>query len=134
MSDREAVLFDNEAFYQAFNDRDGDTMAELWARRVEVTCLHPGWPPLFGREVVLQSWRSILSNNDQPPLEMLQPVVQIYGDVAMVVCYEAISGQYLIATNTFVREDRAWRLINHQSGPTNGKPESGGEEPPRTRH
>jgi hypothetical protein len=135
MSERESVLFANDAFYQAFNDRDGETMASLWAQRVEVACLHPGWPPLFGREVVMQSWRSIFSNPNQPPLQVLQPTVHLLGETALVVCYEAIEGQYLIAANLFVREDDAWRLAHHQSGPTNGKPEAEPpSETPRTRH
>lgn len=135
MSERESVLFANEAFYQAFNDRDSETMAALWAQRVEVACLHPGWPPLFGREVVLQSWRSILSNPNQPPLQVLQPTVHLLDEAALVVCYEAIEGQYLIASNLFVHEDGAWRLAHHQSGPTNGRPEAVSEaNEPRTRH
>ena len=30
----------------------------------------------------------------------------------------------MIATNVFVKEDGAWRMVHHQSGPTNGKPEA----------
>jgi ketosteroid isomerase-like protein len=136
MSEREAVLFANEAFYQAFNERDAETMAQLWARRAPVACIHPGWPPLEGREAVLRSWRSILGNPDQPPLRMLEPRVYLAGEAAFVICYEAIAGQYLVATNVFVREDGAWRLAHHQSGPTNGRPGQAGaqDDTSRTRH
>jgi hypothetical protein len=27
-----------------------------------VSCVHPGWPVLVGRQTVLESWRRILGN------------------------------------------------------------------------
>lgn len=135
MGDREAVLFGNEAFYQAFNARDMALMEQLWAERVPVACIHPGWPPLEGRDAVLRSWRSILGNAAQPQIRMQEPRVFFAGEVAFVICYEQVGGQYLIATNIFVREDGGWRLAHHQSGPTNGRPaEASADEAPRTRH
>ena len=46
MSDEQAVLLANEAFYRAFTDRDEEAMRELWAVETEVVCIHPGWAPL----------------------------------------------------------------------------------------
>ena len=40
----------------------------------------------------------------------------------VVVCYEEIEGQFLIATNMFVRDGPLWKMIHHQSGPTQGRP------------
>jgi len=34
-----------------------------------------------------------------------------------VICRELVGGSPLAATNVFVREDGAWRLLHHQSGP-----------------
>jgi hypothetical protein len=62
VSDQISVLFANEAFYAAFAARDIEAMDELWSRRPNVTCIHPGWSPLIGRDSVMQSWRAILSN------------------------------------------------------------------------
>lgn len=62
MSEQEAVLAANLAFYQAFAQRDGAAMARLWAERAPVTCIHPGWPALEGRAAVLESWADILAN------------------------------------------------------------------------
>ena len=50
--DHEAVLFANEAFYQAFAARDLAAMEEVWAHHCPVACIHPGWPPLHGRQAV----------------------------------------------------------------------------------
>jgi len=32
------------------------------------------------------------------------------------VCYEVLEGGFLAATNVFVREDGAWRMVHHQAG------------------
>jgi ketosteroid isomerase-like protein len=127
MDEREAVLFANEAFYRAFADRDLAALAELWSRRHSVACIHPGWPPLFGRADVLQSWQAILSNPNAPAVLCRQARAMAYGDAAVVVCYEEINGRFLIASNAFVRENRIWRMIHHQAGPTSGRPEAEAE-------
>ena len=68
MSDHVSVLFANDAFYAAFAGRDLEAMDELWSRRPNVTCIHPGWSPLIDRDSVMQSWRAILSNPASPAI------------------------------------------------------------------
>jgi hypothetical protein len=114
---REAVLFANEAFYQAFAGRDIDAMDRLWARGGPVACIHPGWSPLVGRERVLASWRAILANPASPAIRCRRPRAFLHGDSAFVICYEEIEGAVLIATNLFVREGREWKMTHHQAGP-----------------
>ena len=118
MSEREAVLFANEAFYLAIANRDTAAMEQLWAEAVRVACLHPGWDALVGRGEVLDSWRRILSHDAAPKIICRQPEVLIHGEVAIVVCYEDIEGQLLVATNVFRRDGRSWRMVHHQAGPT----------------
>ncbi len=132
MSDHQAILFSNEAFYQAFAERDMDAMDAIWADDDAVACIHPGWQPLEGREAVLESWRAILSNADSPPIVCRQARAHVRGEMAFVICYEDILGQYLIATNVFVRDGRTWRIVHHQAGPTAGQPEDEGEDGERT--
>ena len=36
-----------------------------------------------------------------------------------MICFEEISGSFLIATNIFVREGGRWKMVHHQAGPTN---------------
>ncbi|MDP6706739.1 MAG: nuclear transport factor 2 family protein [Alphaproteobacteria bacterium] len=128
MSERAAVLFANEVFYRAFADRDLAAMDAAWARRAPVVCIHPGWPPLEGREPVMESWRAILANPDSPSTQPRGAEAYLHGEAAFVVCYEEIEAQYLIATNIFVREDGLWRLVHHQAGPTSGEPPEEDEE------
>jgi len=122
MSEREAVLFANEAFYVAFLSRDFSAMADAWARSATVTCIHPGWSLIVGREPVLDSWRGIFEGGNAPAITCCAPQAFVYGDAATVLCFEAVGGGYLIATNMFVREDGRWRMVHHQAGATNGVP------------
>ena len=133
MAVREAVLFANEAFYRAFADRDIKAMEAVWSARDAVTCLHPGWQPLFGRRPVLDSWAAILGNPQSPKIRCRDPEVQLHGDTAVVVCYEEIDGSFLIASNIYVREGQIWKLVLHQGGATAGSPaaEEAPQRPPR---
>lgn len=122
MSDNDAVLFANEAFYRAFADRDEKAMQELWSEAAPVACLHPGWGPLFGRDEVLSSWIAIIRNPDSPEIVCHDARAQVIGDTAFVICFEEISGSFLAATNIFVHEGRVWKMVHHQAGPTATRP------------
>lgn len=115
MLDVERVLAANAAFYAAFAARDVATMETLWAQRVPVACIHPGWQPLLGRGAVLESWRDIMGNPSSPPIRCSNPVVHVVGGTALVICTERFPGAELVATNVFVEEDGAWKLVHHQA-------------------
>ena len=112
----ENVLSANEAFYDAFCTGDVEAMEAIWAHHRPVSCLHPGWTPLTGRTNVLRSWRGILESPDRPAIQCEEAVAELYGDTAVVLCYEVLNSAYLLATNIFVREGDAWRLAHHHSG------------------
>ena len=124
MSHHAAVLFANDAFYLAFRNRDAKAMNEVWARREPVTCIHPGWRPLSGREAVMESWLAILANPASPDVRCLGAEAHVVADAAYVLCYELIPQGSLVATNIFVRENGAWRMMHHQSGPAPSPPAS----------
>lgn len=123
-ADTAAVLFANDAFYLVFQTADYDQMDKIWSARDGVSCLHPGWPPLLGLRPVMESWSSILANPNQQAVTAHSAVVHLHGESAIVVCYETVGQFTLVATNVFVREDGAWKLVHHQSGET--------PTPPRT--
>jgi hypothetical protein len=56
------VLEATEAFFRAFDARDAPGMESLWQERHPVTCNHPGWDELEGREEFLETWRRILGS------------------------------------------------------------------------
>lgn len=132
MSEHAAVLFANETFYAAFRDRDMAAMEDVWAIEAVVTCIHPGWHALNGRDEVMESWQSILGGGNAPDIAARGAQAHLYGDAATVICFEEISGDYLIATNYFVRERGRWKMVHHQAAPTSGvPPEEPDSEPDR---
>lgn len=112
------VLDANDAFYRAFLARDGDAMAALWAEEHPVACIHPGSDVLVGRDAVLASWRAVLVPGGAPELSCSQAEAHVLGEVAFVTCHEVIrTGGRLAATNVYVRERGAWRMVHHQATP-----------------
>lgn len=130
-ADTAAVLFANEAFYLTFQTADYDAMERIWSARDGISCVHPGWPPLVGRDAVLKSWHAILTNPAQQPVAAHAAVAELHGECAIVVCYETIGKFTLAATNVFVREGDGWKLVHHQSGETQ-PPETKLATPERT--
>ena len=118
MSDQDAVLFANEAFYRAFAECDLPAMEALWSRRTPVACIHPGWNPLTDRASVMASWAGVFGSGTPHRIRCLDPAVFVTGNTAFVVCYEMVDGGFLAATNIFVREDRGWTMVHHQAGQT----------------
>ncbi|MCC6238593.1 MAG: nuclear transport factor 2 family protein [Dehalococcoidia bacterium] len=111
------VLAANQALYDAFNTRDAEAIASLWADGVPVACIHPGWAAVRGREHVLATWNAILANPDQPRIIVGAAEVHVVGDSAWVLCRELVSGSPLAATNLFTRQHDRWRLVHHHSSP-----------------
>lgn len=119
MTDERAILAANAAYYHAFATGNLAEMGRIWAEDDGVTCIHPGWPALVGRQVVLESYRNILRNPDRERLEHRDETAIVSGDEGRVVCVEIVSGAgvALAATNWFRRVDREWRMIHHQASP-----------------
>lgn len=111
------VLEANEAFYRAFRERDAGAMDALWAEAHPVACIHPGWDVLDTRADVVASWRNILEAEGAPEVTCSAAEARVLGEVAFVTCHEVLEGGRLAATNLFVREGAAWRLVHHQATP-----------------
>jgi ketosteroid isomerase-like protein len=118
VSDQITVLFANESFYAAFAGRELHAMNDVWSMRQGVTCIHPGWPLISGREAVMRSWHGILSGPAAPAITCRNSTAHVFGDIAYVVCQERVEQGWMIATNIFVREDGRWRMLHHQAGST----------------
>jgi ketosteroid isomerase-like protein len=116
------VLVQNEAFYAAFRDRNVAAMTELWATSTPVSCIHPSWDALIGRDQVIASWLAILGDESSPQIRCENATAWIAGDVAWVVCNEIIKNVLLTATNVFVREEGEWRIVHHHASPTASAP------------
>ncbi len=123
MSDRPAVLFVNQAFYDAFRARDLATMDALWSHDEPVTCIHPGWRALEGRDDVMESWEGILTGDSAPDIICRNAEAHLLGDLAYVICYEVIGNTVLVATNVLRRSGGGWLLVHHQAGPCDLPPD-----------
>ena len=98
MTDEDAILAANAAYYRAFGGADFAGMSEIWADD-NVSCVHPGWPVLIGRQKVLQSYRDILGNPTQEQIALQDEQVLASGVEARVLCVEIVGELALAATN-----------------------------------
>ncbi len=123
-----AVEAANTAFYAAFEEADVDAMAEIWddEQPEALTCIHPGWPALRGREQVLRSWSALMANTDYIQFFLTDVTVAVEGDIAVVTCTENVltgvtesgGAGAAVATNVFRRRaPTGWRLQVHHAGP-----------------
>jgi len=106
----------NHAFYEAFAHGDVEAMDELWARKRDVACIHPGWGAIHGRDQVMRTWHAIMSGG-ATPIACEEPEVIVLDDSAFVTCVEDVDGNRLVATNIFVLEAGVWKMVHHQAGP-----------------
>ncbi|HLV22001.1 MAG TPA: nuclear transport factor 2 family protein [Polyangiaceae bacterium] len=133
MNPEDAVLDANAEFYRAFADKDLPAMKRLWSRSQLVACIHPGWHALFGRHDVMASWEAILTSEQTPRVECPDATAIVLGDSALVVCTESLGGGELVATNLFVREGDAWKMVHHQAAPfSRDASDAGDREPDRS--
>lgn len=116
MNEREAILAANASYYTAFMAGDFTTMSGIWADD-DVSCVHPGWPVLIGRQPILESYANILRNPSQERIEHRNDTALISGNDGRVFCVEIVGGMALAVTNWFRQVDGAWRLIHHQASP-----------------
>ena len=110
----EEVLSTNAAFYEALATGDFGLMQKVWSNTDDVTCIHPGWGSIFGRQSVMRSWETILQS--PPQIACTEPRGFVSRDSAYVIAYENLGDSRLIATNLFRLEDDAWKMIHHQAG------------------
>ncbi len=141
MSDDErAVAEANALFYAAFEAKSLERMGEAWASSCPVTCIHPGWALLVGRDAVLASWEGIFRGTKSARFRLRGPQIFVGGDAGWVVLVEQLaleqaSGERInaqvLATNTFVREpDGLFRMVHHHAGPAPDLGPAAGDEPP----
>jgi len=115
MPQTDEVLTANQEFYAAFAERDYPAIEALWSPTAEVVCVHPGWPPIRGRDEVLRSFESIFEHHEGPSPACEAPTCHVLGDSAFVVCRERLGNAVLIATNVFAQQDGRWHLVHHHA-------------------
>lgn len=135
MSDREAVLAANRAFYSAFESLEVERMERVWRRDQRIACVHPGWRRLTGWGPIMTSWERIFQSAFEMRFELGDPNVTVSGDLAVVLVeenltqrgYDGASRSQVLATNVFERVDGAWLMLIHHGSPVMAPPD---DEPP----
>jgi len=125
MSDRDAVLQANAAFYHAFESLELRHMEEVWLRAPHITCVHPGWGLLVGWGPVMESWERIFTSTFEMRFTLTNVAAEVRADVAWVVVTENIESRQrdgkvtaeVQATNLFERRDGRWFLVHHHGSP-----------------
>ena len=128
MTDRDAVLEANAAFYAAFESLDLKRMEEVWLREPYIKCVHPGWGILVGWGPVMESWERIFSGTLEMRFTLTGVQAEVCGDLAWVVLTENIDSRHrdrkveahVQATNLFERRDGRWFLVHHHGSPIFG--------------
>jgi ketosteroid isomerase-like protein len=135
MSEREAVIKANRAFYRAFESLDVEHMEGVWSRDASIVCIHPGWRKLEGWGPVMNSWERIFDNVFEMKFEITEVDVRIASDLAVIVTeenltqrgYDGIGRSQVLATNVFERAGGKWLLVLHHGSPVMQAP---GEQTP----
>jgi ketosteroid isomerase-like protein len=125
MTEQEAVLAANEAFYRAFSHRDLSEMSRLWWQGSTSLCIHPGGQVLTGWESIYSSWQSIFKNTDTLEIEIEIIKAEFDQSLAYVVVRETVlqssRGRKLkaqsLATNLFQKMAQKWYLVSHHGSP-----------------
>ena len=125
-----AIIDANLEFYEAFANGDVAAMASVWSYSHPISCIHPGWQILRGRDQVMSSWRAILGNAGAPLIRCSDAEVVVIDQVAIVTCIEHVDDGQLVATNTFAFEDGFYKLVHHQAGAYAVRPLPGEWSPP----
>lgn len=113
----------NESFYKAFSGLDIVAMETVWETSECITCIHPGWLPLFGWPSIRGSWESIFQNANLMHFTITDSKIRIDGNCGWVTCLETITSvvdgradQYSVwATNIFARSNSRWRMVYHHA-------------------
>ena len=124
-SDKEIVIAANQAFYEAFSNRDLKSMNLLWWLGSTSSCIHPGGEVLIGWETIKASWESIFQNTSSLEIDIEIIGMEVDRALAYIVVRETVlqssRGRSLkaqsIATNIFQKMAQKWYLIHHHGSP-----------------
>ena len=119
----EAIKAANQRFYDAFGALDIDMMEAAWQASERALCVHPGWPPIVGWDLIRDSWQRIFDNTTLMHFNLRYVNVAAQEECGWVTCVENITsvlqGQAsnfgILATNIFVRTSTGWRMIAHHA-------------------
>jgi ketosteroid isomerase-like protein len=124
-TDKQAVLTTNQAFYDAFSDRDLKVMTSLWWQGSTSSCIHPGGRIILGWEDIQASWEAIFRNTNSLEIDIEIIKAEVDRALAYVLVRETVlqssGGRKMkaqsIATNVFQKMAQKWYIVQHHGSP-----------------
>ncbi|MGV2828576.1 YybH family protein [Myxosarcina sp. GI1(2024)] len=124
-ADKEAVLAVNQAFYDAFSNKDLSGMNRLWWQGSTSSCVHPGGSVLEGWKEIQASWETIFRNTDSFEIDIEIIKLEVDRALAYIIVREIVlqssRGRKVkapsLATNLFQKMAQKWYLIHHHGSP-----------------
>ncbi len=117
------------AFYEALERADLETMMAVWSEDEEIVCVHPNGQRLAGQEQVLEAWRQMFAGGPGMRVQTSQQVVVTGMMVAVHSLHEniTVAGEQrprppMVATNVYLRTPAGWRMIVHHASPAPDEP------------
>ncbi|MBD2094680.1 nuclear transport factor 2 family protein [Trichocoleus sp. FACHB-591] len=125
MSDEQAVLAANQAFYRAFERKDMEAMQAVWSKGTGSLCIHPGRLALRGWDAIGSSWEKIFKNTSYLEIEIEIITTEVDSAIAYVVVleklFQVVGNQRVqaqsMATNIFECMAQKWYLVHHHGSP-----------------
>ena len=113
-----------DAYYDAIDEGDIETMMTVWDESDDVLCLLPMMPAQRGRHAIRTAWEAILLGGSPPEIQINHLSWIETGDFAVHLVEELFevseepTPQRIYATNIYRKDTAGWHLLMHQNSPT----------------
>eukprot|EP00878_Enallax_costatus_P010002 GHUV01010440.1.p1 GENE.GHUV01010440.1~~GHUV01010440.1.p1 ORF type:complete len:214 (+),score=29.90 GHUV01010440.1:172-813(+) len=114
----------NAKFYDAFRSGNMKEMPRVWGQGDHVQVVHPGAACIAGRDLVLESWASILRGIRPGAFKIELEDVRVFAlseTQGLVTCVEVMDADdsrgRTIATNLFELQNGKWVMVLHHGSP-----------------
>ena len=113
-----------DAFYDAIEEQDLETLETLWEEGDDIACLLPMKPLFIGRQAVLAAWQRLFDDDHHLDIQVKHlawveapPLAIHYVEEQAKVSGQDRAGPPLYATNIYRKGADGWHLILHQNAP-----------------
>lgn len=123
-----------QAFYEAMERGDLDTMMQCWLDEDDIVCLHPNGPRLVGTDAIRRGWQQIFDNGAvklrvsarHRQSFMMMAIHNVVEWVQVKNAEVSVGEIALFATNIYAKTPLGWRMILHHASPVpdQGTPET----------
>jgi hypothetical protein len=94
MTHKDALLYQNARFYEAFERSSIEMMEKIWSDSSAVRCIDPGWSIVEGRLAVLESWQRIFEGEMRMKVALRNVRADVYENIGIVVLQEGENFRY----------------------------------------